>query len=77
MTGLEEIEKAFKCSLHPGGLLVISVPKEYIQQVDWKLKELMPLLKSKNIGVLLFDDDVAFVMVPEAQKVLALPRDRQ
>ena len=73
----EEIERAFKVCLHPGGLLVLCVRKELIQHVDRKLSEIMPLLKSKNIGVLLFDDDVSFVMVPEARKVLPLPRDRQ
>ena len=77
MNDLVLLEQIFKCSLHPGGLLVLCVSKELIPVVDRKLKDIMPLLSSKNIGVLLFDDDVSFVMVPEMKKVLALPRDRQ
>jgi hypothetical protein len=77
MITFDEIEKELCCSLHRGGLLVLCVAKEHIADVDRKLREIMPLLKSKDIGVLLFDDDVACVMVPESKKVLALPRDRQ
>ena len=75
MTTIEDIEKAYKCCLHPGGLLVLCVEKKYYDFIDFKIRQIMPLLKSKNIGVLLLDEDTSFVMVPESRRIITMPKE--
>jgi hypothetical protein len=66
---------ALKLSVAPGGLLVFVVAKEQIDQAHNAIQKVVPQLKARNIAALLYDDSTTLIMVPEARRVLALPRE--
>lgn len=74
MGDLETLLQYFTLACPPGGLLVFQVPPARYESVNAALRKLMPTLSNRNIGILLFDEDASIVMVPEARRVIALPK---
>ena len=71
---LQMIRSMMKVAVNPGGLIVFQCPKIHMQEFDGIIKSIVPLLKSKDIAALVVDDEVSFVMVPEARRILTLAR---
>lgn len=69
---IEQLEESFKLYVPPGGLLLVQVPDEKVISMDAAIKSISPMLRSRNIAVVLFPDDASLVMVPEARRVMAL-----
>lgn len=69
------LASALKTSLTPGGLVIFQCPPNMIGRMDEAMKQIIPVLKAKDIGVLLFSDEISVVMVPEARRAIGLAYD--
>ncbi len=72
MTDFEMLEQTLKVSIPPGGVVIFICSKDKVSAIDKGIQSIMPILKSKNISAILFNDDVSCIMVPEARRVLPL-----
>ncbi len=74
MNDLAVLSKALKMTLFPGTVVIFQIEHKFLQELDSAIKGILPILRSANIQVLAFSDDVSIVMVPEAKKVLTLAK---
>jgi hypothetical protein len=72
---MKELSQHFGAVITPGALVVFLVKPEHMSFMQQRLTALQHKLAQHNITILALNEDVSFVVVPEARRILTLPRE--